>query len=134
MLEMLANGVANILTPGVLACLLGGVTVGLILGAIPGLSATMAIALVIPFTFCSSSLKKIAVSSPSTPSTWFKSAGSLDGIYRFATSHATAAVMSNNKTAVIQTGCLFSFKVPPPESYLSFKYIIFSMGYILIFF
>ena len=51
MLEMLANGVANILTPGVLACLLGGVTVGLILGAIPGLSATMAIALVIPFTY-----------------------------------------------------------------------------------
>ena len=51
MLEMLANGVANILTPGVLACLLGGVTVGLILGAIPGLSASMAIALVIPFTY-----------------------------------------------------------------------------------
>ena len=36
MLEMLANGVANILTPGVLACLLGGVTVGLILGAAGG--------------------------------------------------------------------------------------------------
>ena len=51
MLEMLANGVVNILTPGVLLCLLGGVTVGLILGAIPGLSATMAIALVIPFTY-----------------------------------------------------------------------------------
>lgn len=35
MLEMLANGLVNIISPGVLICLLGGVTVGLILGAIP---------------------------------------------------------------------------------------------------
>lgn len=42
--------VANLFTPDHMLLLLGGVSVGMILGAIPGLSATMGIALIIPFT------------------------------------------------------------------------------------
>ena len=50
MWELLFNGFAEILAPGNLIYLLGGVTVGIILGAIPGLTATMGIAMVIPLT------------------------------------------------------------------------------------
>ena len=50
MWDLLFNGFAEILAPGNLIYLLGGVTVGIILGAIPGLTATMGIAMVIPLT------------------------------------------------------------------------------------
>jgi putative tricarboxylic transport membrane protein len=45
------NYFGNVFTPYHLMLLLGGTTAGLILGALPGLSPTMAVALVIPFTF-----------------------------------------------------------------------------------
>jgi putative tricarboxylic transport membrane protein len=48
---MLANGFLAVLQPENLLFLFGGVLVGVILGAIPGLTATMAIALVIPLTY-----------------------------------------------------------------------------------
>ena len=51
MLEMLMNGFAQVLMPGNLIYLFAGVMLGLVLGAIPGLTATMAIALIIPLTF-----------------------------------------------------------------------------------
>lgn len=38
-------------SPAVLLCLLAGVVAGIIVGALPGLSATMAVALMVPFTF-----------------------------------------------------------------------------------
>lgn len=50
MLELLFNGFAEVLAPGNLIYLLGGVTAGIILGSIPGLTATMGIAMVIPLT------------------------------------------------------------------------------------
>ncbi|MCF8042729.1 MAG: tripartite tricarboxylate transporter permease [Desulfarculaceae bacterium] len=50
MWDLLFNGFAEVLAPGNLIYLLGGVTVGIILGAIPGLTATMGIAMVIPLT------------------------------------------------------------------------------------
>ncbi|MGI6453627.1 MAG: tripartite tricarboxylate transporter permease [Syntrophomonadaceae bacterium] len=50
MLEMLAAGFLSVLTIKNMLFLIGGVCVGIVLGAIPGLSATMAIALVIPLT------------------------------------------------------------------------------------
>ncbi|MDB7862032.1 tripartite tricarboxylate transporter permease [Intestinimonas butyriciproducens] len=50
-LSMLFSGFVAVLQPENLLYLVGGVLVGMILGAIPGLSATMAIALVIPLTY-----------------------------------------------------------------------------------
>ena len=50
MWELLINGFAEVLSPGNLVFLLGGVTAGIILGSIPGLTATMGIAMVIPLT------------------------------------------------------------------------------------
>ena len=50
MWDLLFNGFAEVLSPGNLVFLLGGVTVGIILGSIPGLTATMGIAMVIPLT------------------------------------------------------------------------------------
>ena len=41
----------SVLAPENLLYLVGGVIIGLIMGAIPGLTATMAIALIIPFTY-----------------------------------------------------------------------------------
>lgn len=51
MLENLATAFIQVLAPENLLYLFGGVLVGLVMGAIPGLTATMAIALVIPFTY-----------------------------------------------------------------------------------
>ena len=51
MIEMLLAGFAQILEPVNFLYLLTGVTCGLILGSIPGLTATMGIALVIPMTY-----------------------------------------------------------------------------------
>lgn len=50
-MEALIQGFGQVLAPETLAYLVGGVGLGVILGAIPGLTATMAIAIVIPFTF-----------------------------------------------------------------------------------
>lgn len=50
MWDLLFNGFAQLLDPINLIYLLGGVTAGIILGAIPGLTATMGIAMVIPLT------------------------------------------------------------------------------------
>lgn len=52
MIELLFSGFVNVLTnPVILLSLIGGVGIGTVLGAIPGLTATMAIALIIPLTF-----------------------------------------------------------------------------------
>jgi putative tricarboxylic transport membrane protein len=51
LLEMLMQGFANVLDPGNFVFLVGGVMLGLIMGAIPGMTSTMAIALLIPMTF-----------------------------------------------------------------------------------
>jgi putative tricarboxylic transport membrane protein len=49
-MEMLA-AFGQALTPLNLALALGGVVLGTIIGALPGLSATMAVAVLVPFTF-----------------------------------------------------------------------------------
>ena len=48
---MLFQGFLSVLQPENLLYIFGGVAVGMVLGAIPGLTATMAIALVIPLTY-----------------------------------------------------------------------------------
>ena len=47
----LTNGFADVIAPSNLLFLVGGVVIGMVLGAIPGLTATMAIALVLPLTY-----------------------------------------------------------------------------------
>lgn len=49
--SMWMSGLASILTPAVLFCNMAGVVVGVVVGALPGLSATMAIAILTPVTF-----------------------------------------------------------------------------------
>ncbi|MDP3387775.1 MAG: tripartite tricarboxylate transporter permease [Eubacteriales bacterium] len=51
MIELLLDGFVNVLVPGNFIYLLGGLILGVVMGAIPGLTATMAIALIIPLTF-----------------------------------------------------------------------------------
>jgi len=50
MLSMLGSGFLAVIMPGNFIYLLGGVALGLVMGAIPGLTATMAIALLVPLT------------------------------------------------------------------------------------
>ena len=50
MFELLLNGFAEILAPANLIYLVCGVAAGIMLGSIPGLTATMGIAMVIPLT------------------------------------------------------------------------------------
>ncbi|MDR3333103.1 MAG: tripartite tricarboxylate transporter permease [Synergistaceae bacterium] len=51
MFSMLLEGFSAVLIPGNFIYLLGGVLIGLVMGAIPGLTATMAIALIVPMTY-----------------------------------------------------------------------------------
>jgi len=50
-MELLALGIQNVFQPYCLMLILGGTFLGIIFGAIPGLTATMGVALLIPFTF-----------------------------------------------------------------------------------
>ncbi|MDA3926763.1 MAG: tripartite tricarboxylate transporter permease [Kiritimatiellae bacterium] len=51
MMEVISSSASLLLSPAVWACLFAGVTAGMVVGAIPGLSATMGVALLVPFTF-----------------------------------------------------------------------------------
>jgi putative tricarboxylic transport membrane protein len=51
MIEMLVSGFAAVLNPGTVLFIFSGVVIGIIFGAIPGLTATMAIALGLPLTY-----------------------------------------------------------------------------------
>ena len=50
-LQLFINGFETIATPTVFFALMAGTILGIVVGAIPGLTATMSIALLIPFTF-----------------------------------------------------------------------------------
>src|SRR3954451_18427003 len=49
--HLLLSGFVTIVPPSVFPFLIVGTLLGIVVGAIPGLTATMAIALLIPFTF-----------------------------------------------------------------------------------
>src|SRR5690625_746015 len=51
MLEMMQGGFATVFTFQTMILILAGVALGLIFGSIPGLTATMAIAICLPITF-----------------------------------------------------------------------------------
>ena len=119
---MLLQGFVAVLTPINLLFMLGGVVMGLVLGAIPGLTATMAIALVIPMTYYLSptqslvmllaaynagtfggSLAAVLIGTPGTPAA---AATVADGYALARQGKAGKAI----KTALFSSifGCLFS--------------------------
>ena len=51
MFDLFIASVLHLFEPHILALMMMGVIVGLIFGALPGLSATMALALLLPVTF-----------------------------------------------------------------------------------
>ncbi|GAL09224.1 tricarboxylate transport membrane protein TctA [Vibrio astriarenae] len=51
MFEYLIDGLGTAMSPAVLPVLVFGVLGGIILGALPGLTATMGVAILLPFTF-----------------------------------------------------------------------------------
>ncbi|HNY68722.1 MAG TPA: tripartite tricarboxylate transporter permease [Bacillota bacterium] len=55
------TGILQILSPGVLLLMLGGTVIGLVAGALPGISATMAVALLVPFTFSMPAISGLAL-------------------------------------------------------------------------
>lgn len=121
-LSMLFSGFADVLMPMNILFLFGGVALGLVLGAIPGLTATMAIALVIPMTYYltptqslvmllaaynagtfGGSLAAILIGTPGTPAA---AATVADGYALSQQGKAGKAI----KTALFSSafGCLFS--------------------------
>ena len=54
-MEMLFTVISAILTPSNLLIILGGTILGIVFGAVPGLSATTGIALMLPVSFSMSS-------------------------------------------------------------------------------
>ena len=50
-LALLGNAFVDICTPASLAMMVAGVAIGIVFGSIPGLSASMAVALMLPLTF-----------------------------------------------------------------------------------
>lgn len=61
MLEMMLSGFASIFTVECMLLILAGVAVGLVFGAIPGLSTTMAIVLFLPLTFTMDTIPAFAL-------------------------------------------------------------------------
>lgn len=53
--QLIGNGFATVLTPMGIFLMFIGVAVGIVFGALPGLSATMAIALFLPVTYAMAS-------------------------------------------------------------------------------
>ncbi len=119
---MLLTGFTQVLQPENLLFLVGGVAVGMLLGAIPGLSATMAIALVIPMTYYLTPTQSLimllgaynagtfggsmAAILIGTPGTVAASATVTDGYAMAKKGQAAKAI----KTALFSScfGCLFS--------------------------
>lgn len=50
-MDLLLQGLGNVFQPEVILLLIGGVMIGIIIGALPGLTATMGVALFLPVTF-----------------------------------------------------------------------------------
>lgn len=95
MIEALPSIVANLFTLETLFCIIMGVVGGMVIGALPGLSANMGMALMLPFTYklspvsaiamlmtiytsaiCGGSISAILIHTPGTPSS---AATALDG-------------------------------------------------------
>jgi putative tricarboxylic transport membrane protein len=122
-LELLINGFATVLlSPTNLLYLFAGVTLGILMGSIPGLTATMAIALIVPLTFYmdpvqslimlmgafnggtfGGSISAILIGTPGTPAA---AATVADGFKLGLAGKAGKAIKMALMASV--TGCMFS--------------------------
>ncbi len=60
MLQLLLNGLTLVLNPSVFFLIFLGVAGGIVIGALPGLTATMGVAILLPFTFTMDSIPALA--------------------------------------------------------------------------
>jgi putative tricarboxylic transport membrane protein len=60
-MNLALKGILGILSPATLLLMIGGTILGLVAGALPGISATMAVALLVPFTFSMPPIQGLAL-------------------------------------------------------------------------
>ena len=99
MLQMLGTGFLDVFIPTNFIYLLAGVCLGLVMGVIPGLSATMAIALIVPFTLYLSPTQAIIMLLGAFNGGTFGGSISAILIGTPGTSAASATVVDGNKLA-----------------------------------
>ena len=66
-MEAVVEGLGLLADPFNIALILGGVVIGVLVGALPGLSSPMAIALLIPFTIQLEPVPAISMMAPRPP-------------------------------------------------------------------
>ncbi len=136
----IASVLLNLLNPTNLLFIIIGVGAGIIVGALPGLTATMAIALLVPFTFAMSPIKglvllggiytgaiyggsfsAILINTPGTPSAI---ATTFDGYALTKKGEAYKAIVTATISSVIGglIGVLFLIFLSPPLSRASLKF------------
>ncbi len=136
----IAPALLNLLVPSNLIFIIIGVGAGIIVGALPGLTATMAIALLVPFTFAMSPIKglvllggiytgaiyggsfsAILINTPGTPSAI---ATTFDGYALTKKGEAYKAIVTATISSVIGglIGVLFLIFLSPPLSKASLKF------------
>ena len=88
MTEFVLPALSELMNPGVLLAILSGTVVGIIVGAMPGLTATMAVALLIPVTF----LGRLRAKMGLVGNAWFKRSHPIAyAAWPFATAHYVLA-------------------------------------------
>lgn len=140
MSEMLLAALAGVLEPVSLLLVVVGVTAGILVGALPGLTATMAIALLVPFTFGMSpihglvllgaiysgaiyggSFSAILINTPGTPSAI---ATTFDGYPMARKGEAYRAIVTATLASVFGgvVGVLFLIFLSPPLARASLSF------------
>ena len=60
-MDLIMNGLQAVFTPGNLLLILGGTALGIVFGSVPGLTATMAVALCLPATYAMDSISAMCL-------------------------------------------------------------------------
>lgn len=139
-MEIIFATLSQLLTPMNFLVILGGTTAGLFVGAMPGLTATMALAVLLPFTFAMPPLQGLAalgavymgaiyggsfaailVNTPGTPSSI---ATAFEGFPMSKQGRAVEALYVATISSVIggMAGVLFLLLLSPPLAKLSLKF------------
>ena len=139
-MEFVLPALSQILQPVTLLLILGGVVAGLLVGAIPGLTATMALALLLPFTFTMEPLQglvtlgavymgaiyggsfaAILINTPGTPSSI---ATTFDGYPMTKQGRAEEAIMTATVASALGgiAGVTFLILLAPPLAKLALRF------------
>ncbi len=139
-MDMFLQALAALAEPVVILLIFGGVTVGLLVGAMPGLTATMALAVLLPFTFTLSPLNglvalgavymgaiyggafaAILVNTPGTPSSI---ATAFEGYPMARSGRALEAIGIATVASAVGgiAGVLFLLFLAPPLAKLSIRF------------